>query len=135
MPRLDPKLAKHARKMRREPTEFEMRLWRHLSNSQLGGWKFRRQALIGGRIVDFFCPAIGLAIEVDGDTHHRERDLEKDLLLEPYGLCVLRFSNAEVLNNMEGVLEAILSKAQTLPPRTSWRLPHPNPSPEGEGLN
>jgi len=52
--------------MRREPTEFEMRLWRHLSNSQLGGWKFRRQALIGGRIVDFFCPAIGLAIEVDG---------------------------------------------------------------------
>jgi very-short-patch-repair endonuclease len=115
-----------------------MRLWRHLSNSQLGGWKFRRQTLLGGRIVDFFCPSIGLAIEVDGDTHDRERDLEKDLAVEPFGLCILRFTNADVLNNMEGVLEAILSKAQSLPLRTSWSLPkfgpHPNPSPEGEGL-
>ncbi|MGV3482409.1 MAG: endonuclease domain-containing protein [Sphingobium sp.] len=134
MPRLNPSLVERAREMRREPTEFEKRFWRQLSNSQLNGWKFRRQATIGNRIVDFFCPAVGLVIEVDGDTHDFERDRETDRVFEPYGLCVLRFTNADVANNMEGVLEAILLKARSLPSRSSWRLPHPNPSPEGEGL-
>ncbi|WP_246623394.1 endonuclease domain-containing protein [Sphingomonas colocasiae] len=119
--------------MRCEPTEPDKRLWRRLSNSQLGGWKFRRQAVIGRRIVDFFYPAIGPVIEVYGDTHDFARDREKDRAFEVHGLCVLRFTNADVTHNMEGVLEAILLKARSLPSRSSWRLPHPNPSPEGEG--
>jgi len=134
MPRLSPKLVERARKMRREPTEFEKRLWRHLSNSQLDGWKFRRQATIGDRIVHFFCPSIDLVIEVDGDTHDFERDRERDRIIELHGLSVLRFTNTDIADNMAGVLEAILVKVRSLSPRLSWRLPHPNPSPEGEGL-
>ena len=113
--------------MRRNPTEPEKRLWRHLSNSQLNGLKFRRQAVIGHRIVDFFCPAISLAIEVDGDTHDRVADERRDA---GFPFPVLRITNHDVMTNMAGVLEAIISTASALPPR--W--PHPNPSPEGEGL-
>src|SRR5690348_13578813 len=62
-------LQKRARSMRTDPTEPEKRLWRSLSNSQLGGYKFRRQAVIDRYIVDFLCPAQKLIVEVDGDTH------------------------------------------------------------------
>jgi very-short-patch-repair endonuclease len=62
-----------ARQMRNTPTEPEKRLWRHLSNSQLG-YKFRRQSVIGHYIVDFLCPAKALIVEVDGDTHDAEAD-------------------------------------------------------------
>jgi very-short-patch-repair endonuclease len=108
VPRLDPEIKEHARAMRRAPTEWEMRLWRHLSNSQLGGYKFRRQATIEPFIVDFFCPAKGLAIEIDGDSHDAERDARRDTVLRSKGFHVLRFTNAEVRNNMDGVLEQIL---------------------------
>ncbi len=63
-----PIMLARAARMRREPTEPERRLWQHLRASQLGGYKFRRQATIGGRIVDFFCPLKGLVVEIDGDT-------------------------------------------------------------------
>jgi very-short-patch-repair endonuclease len=65
----DWRLVERARQMRRQPTEPEKRLWRHLSNSQLGGYKFRRQATIEPFIADFLCPAKGLVVEVDGETH------------------------------------------------------------------
>ncbi|MCP3735517.1 endonuclease domain-containing protein [Sphingomonas sp. RP10(2022)] len=120
--------------MRREPTEPELRLWRHLSNSQLGGFKFRRQAKLGWRIADFFCPAIGLIVEIDGDTHDPDADARKDAVSRRQGFQVIRFINTDVMQNMEGVLTSLLSFAQSLPPRSNWRLPHPNPSPEGEGL-
>jgi len=59
--------------MRREPTPFENAVWQRLRASQLGGFKFRRQTVIGSFICDFFCPAKGLIIEIDGDTHDLER--------------------------------------------------------------
>jgi very-short-patch-repair endonuclease len=120
--------------MRRDPTEAEKRLWRYLSNSQLGGFKFRRQAKLGNRIADFFCPSIGLIVEVDGDTHDPQTDARKDAIARRQGFHVIRFSNADVIQNVEGVFTTLLSSAQSLPPRANWRLPHPNPSPEGEGL-
>ncbi|WP_232834147.1 MULTISPECIES: endonuclease domain-containing protein [unclassified Sphingomonas] len=123
-----------AKTMRRQPTEPEMRLWRQLSNSQLGGFKFRRQAKLGWRIADFFCPSLGLIVEVDGHTHDSETDARKDAIARQRGFHVIRFTNTDVLQNMEGVLTSLLIFAQTLPPRARWRLPHPNPSPEGEGL-
>ena len=66
-------LARRAREMRLNPTEPEKRLWRHLSNSKLENYKFRRQhvVLAANAIADFFCPSIGLAIEVDGDELDR----------------------------------------------------------------
>jgi hypothetical protein len=51
-----------------------------------------------------------------------------------HGFETIRFTNIDVMQNMDGVLQATLAALQTLPPRTRWRLPHPNPSPEGEGL-
>ena len=123
----------YAKTMRRQPTEPEKRLWRHLSNRQLGGFKFRRQAPLGWRIADFFCPAIGLIVEVDGDTHEPEADASKDAMLRRHGLHVIRFINADVIENMDGVLTSILAFAKSLPPRVDWRLPHPNPSRKREG--
>lgn len=122
-------LKTRARTMRGQPTEPEKRLWAHLSNSQLGGFKFRRQEVIGRAIVDFWCPAADLAVEVDGDTHSDpERDARRDAYLAGLGVRVLHVSNIDVMRNIEGVLAVI---ADTLAGGAS---PHPNPSPEGEGL-
>ena len=125
------RLSGHARTMRREPTEPEKRLWAHLSRSQLGGFKFRRQSVMGGFIVDFFCPATGLIVEVDGETHaDAQRDNRRDAALAELGFRVVHISNADVMHNIEGVLAHLLGTLQAMPVR---RTPHPNPSPEGEG--
>ena len=123
-----------AREMRRNPTEPEKRFWRHVSNSQLEGYKFRRQQVIGYYIVDFFCPAFGVIVEVDGDTHDRPYDERRDIFMARHGFTTIRFTNADVMGNMAGVLEATLRLLVSRPARSRWRLPHPNPSPEGEGL-
>jgi len=121
-----------ARNMRREPTEPEIRLWRALSRSQLGGYKFRRQAVVGSFIADFLCPQKALIVEVDGDTHDIEADRRRDLALRSLGFAVLHVTNIDVMQNLGGVCEAILSPLEKAPDR--WASPHPNPSPEGEGL-
>jgi very-short-patch-repair endonuclease len=129
--RINPVLNGHARAMRREPTRSEKILWRHLSNSQLGGLKFRRQAVIGEKICDFLCPANGLVIEVDGDTHDSDEDRRRDGELYAIGYRVMRFTNAEVMGNIAGVLEAIMALAATLPRRRY--SPTPAPPLEGRG--
>ncbi|MCX8475269.1 MAG: DUF559 domain-containing protein [Sphingomonas sp.] len=126
-------LLERAREMRRNPTEWEVRVWRHLSNSQLGH-KFRRQAVIFPYICDFFCPAKGLIVEVDGDTHDPEPDARRDDRLLRKGFVTLRFTNVDVWENIEGVVSTILSALHQRRDRWSG-LPHPNPSPEGEGLD
>jgi very-short-patch-repair endonuclease len=118
--------------MRRHPTEPEKRLWRALSGSSIDGLKFRRQEVIGPFIADFMCPARSLIVEVDGDTHDQAKDRLRDDALAEIGFLVLRVSNADVLANAEGVVEAIRLTAAG---RSSRHKPHPNPSPEGEGLN
>ena len=124
-------LHERAQEMRRNPTEPEKRLWRHLSNGQLAGLKFRRQQVIGPYIADFMCPSRSLIVEVDGDTHDEMKDRLRDDYLAEFGFAVLRVTNADVMANVEGVLAAILAIAQG---RASRHRPHPNPSPEGEGL-
>ena len=119
--------------MRRNPTEPEIWLWRHLSNSR-HGQKFRRQAVIFPYICDFFCPSKGLIVEVDGDTHDPEPDARRDNRLLRKGFETLRFTNLDVRDNIEGVVSIILSTLQNRPDRWSG-VPHPNPSPEGEGLS
>ncbi len=130
-------IVRNARENRRNPTEPEAKLWRHLCGSKLGGFKFRRQHAVQSWIIDFFCPTVSLAIEVDGHTHDAEEDRVRDLYLEErLGVTVLRFTNGDVMGNVEGVLTTILDRARALPPRWSSRgVPHPNPSPEGEGLS
>ena len=125
-------LHRRAADMRRNPTEPERRLWRHLSNGQLGSHKFRRQSVIGWFIADFLCPQKALIVEVDGDTHDEAKDRLRDDVLAGRGFRVLRVTNDDVMTNMDGVLHAILIAANETPDR--WNNPHPNPSPEGEGL-
>lgn len=120
-----------AAKMRRQPTEAEKRLWRYLSGAKLSGLKFRRQATIGFRIVDFFCPSKGLIVEVDGMTHDRESDVAIDgRMMAQYGYTTIRVTNDDVIGNMDGVLRQIEIMAHGLQDR--W--PHRNRSSEGEGL-
>jgi very-short-patch-repair endonuclease len=122
-------LHKHARAMRTHPTEPEKRLWRHLSNAQLAGFKFRRQQVIGRVIVDFFCPSARLVVEVDGDTHaDPARDRRRDAYLNGLGYAVLHVANPDVMTGLDGVLQTIL--------RALGRAdsPCPNPSPRGERL-
>jgi very-short-patch-repair endonuclease len=118
--------------MRRNPTEPEKRLWRHLSNGQLDGNKFRRQSVIGRFIADFLCPQKALIVEVDGDTHDAAKDRLRDDVLAGFGFRVVRVTNDDVMTNMDGVLRHILLVLESAPDR--WHKPHPNPSPEGEGL-
>jgi very-short-patch-repair endonuclease len=128
--RIDAKLGEYARTMRVEPTAPEALLWKRLRASQLEGFKFRRQTVIGPYICDFFCPAKGLILELDGDTHVAEADAERDAFLNAKGFAVLRFSNRDVVENLEGVLEAFLLKVRALPPRFTHPL---TPSLEREG--
>ncbi len=91
--------------------------------------KFRRQAVIPPYIADFLCPAVKLVIEVDGDTHDSLTDTRRDAHLATLGYRVLRFTNHDVMTNMDGVAEFILASL------SGSRRPPPSPSPEGEGLN
>ncbi|MCF8708516.1 endonuclease domain-containing protein [Rhizorhapis sp. SPR117] len=125
-------LNRRATEMRRNPTEPEKRLWRNLSDSQLSGHKFRRQSVIGQFIVDFLCPQKALIVEVDGDTHDADKDRLRDDILAERGFRVVRVTNHDVMANMDGVLQAVLAALEEAPGR--WDNPHPNPSPEGEGL-
>ncbi len=125
-------LQERAHEMRRNPTEPEKRLWRALSNSQLDGHKFRRQSVIGWFIADFLCPKKALIVEVDGDTHDEGKDRLRDDVLAGHGYRVIRVTNNDVMSNIEGVMAFISSALNKQPPR--WNNPHPNPSPEGEGL-
>jgi len=134
VPRIDPILGERARTMRRMPTELEKRLWEHLSRSQLGGFKFRRQAVLKSYIADFSCPSKGLIVEVDGETHEPTRDERRDRFLARHGFTTIRFTNREVHDNMDGMLMAILERLRSLPERWPGPIdsPTPCPSPEGE---
>jgi hypothetical protein len=84
-------------------------------------------------ICDFFCPAKGLIIEIDGDTHDAPHDERRDARLAGKGFATLRFTNHEVWDNLDGVIASIASALQERGDRWAG-VSHPNPSPEGEGL-
>lgn len=129
-----PTMLARAARMRREPAEPERQLWQHLRASQLG-YKFRRQATMDGRIVDFFCPQKGLVLEIDGDTHRPELDAISDRQLNATeGFSTLRFSNKDVMTNMDGVLTTLRTRLDVLPDR--WQpgtTPSPSSKEEGRG--
>jgi len=100
------------KKLRKEATVFEVILWSRLQKRQCSGFKFIRQFGIGGYVVDFYCPAKRLVIELDGSHHatieQAEYDKERTDYLGSLEIKVLRFWNSEVNNNFEGVVEKIL---------------------------
>jgi very-short-patch-repair endonuclease len=98
-----------ARQMRQSPTEAENALWQRLRDKGIGA-KFRRQHTIDRFVVDFYCAKSKLLIEVDGEIHDytKEEDaIRQQFLEEVHSLRMIRFTNEEVLNNIEFVLETI----------------------------
>ena len=133
-------LLTRAKALRNNSTPFEVMLWNQLKSARLGGHKFRRQHVIDHAIVDFFCPAKSLIVEVDGDTHDAAKDAIRDHRHAEMGFETIRFTNADIGKNMAGVIEALLARLTTLPDRWNGPLPRPGsampspPSPEGEGM-
>ena len=112
-----------ARKLRRDMTDAERLLWRHLRNRELLGHKFRRQHAIGGYIADFICIEAKLIVEADGGQHvdHANEDVERTDDLATLGYRVLRFWNDDVLLHTDAVLEVVIKALEA--------HPHPRPSP------
>ncbi|MEK7559690.1 MAG: endonuclease domain-containing protein [Patescibacteria group bacterium] len=92
----------------------EIALWKKLKTKKLGGYKFRRQYGFGRYVVDFYCPALKLAIEIDGPYHKfgemKEYDPERQVFIESFGVKFLRFSNEDVSRNLLLVLSKIESE-------------------------
>jgi very-short-patch-repair endonuclease len=97
-----------ARKLRRDATDAEARLWHHLRGRRLLDFKFRRQHPVGRHVADFLCEEARLIVELDGGQHATsETDASRTASLEAAGYHVLRFWNHDVLGNTDGVLEEI----------------------------
>lgn len=126
MPKKDERQLRNAKAMRSEPTGPEARLWHYLRAKRFHDIKFSQQVLIGPYIVDFAARDRKLAIELDGDSHgSQERyDARRTALIESEGFRVIRFSNADVMTNVEGVLQTIGDALGT--------APLPGPLPKGE---
>jgi very-short-patch-repair endonuclease len=108
-----PEIEMAARQLRQKLTPAESHLWQALKNRQLDGLRFRCQHPVGQFILDFYCPACKLAIEVDGDIHLKQtqKDAARTELLKTYGYQVLRFSNEEILTDLNRVLKVIKNAA------------------------
>ncbi len=102
--------------LRNNMTEAEQLLWSRVRKKQLLGVQFYRQKPIGGYIVDFYAPAASMVIEVDGGQHfdleHVKKDEMRDRYLAEEGLIVMRFSNLQVLQETDAVVESILAVIQ-----------------------
>lgn len=99
------------RELRQSQTKAEQILWNELRSRRLANIKFRRQHSVGPFIVDFYCHEHQLAIEVDGSVHNKpevqRNDAEREVILQDLGLTIMRFSNDDVLYNLQGVLNKI----------------------------
>jgi len=118
------------RDLRKKQTDAERKLWSILRNRQLAGAKFRRQFSIGGYILDFYSPEYRLGIEADGGQHYEDKGRRRDEVrtkeLAVLGVRILRFSDREILNNIDGIYEVIQDAIERIQP------PHLNPLPSGE---
>lgn len=101
--------AARARELRQNMTPAEKVLWQALRANRLNGIHFRRQQVIDGFIVDFYCHAANLVVEVDGGIHLQqvESDRKREQALTERGFRVLRFQNEQVFNDLDGVLAQI----------------------------
>jgi very-short-patch-repair endonuclease len=116
----------NSRRLRRDMTDAERKLWQCLHGGQLDGLKFRRQHPVPPYIADFCCTAEKLIVELDGSQHNEQKDATRTRYLESQGWKILRFWDHDALQQTEAVIEAI------------WNFigkpyPHPNPSPDGRG--
>jgi very-short-patch-repair endonuclease len=112
--------------LRNNATTAERTLWQSIKGKQLGV-KFRRQYSVDFYILDFYCPEMKRAIEIDGDSHFtqlgKEYDLKRKEYINIFGIKFIRFTNVDVLENIDGVLELLLQKVNNM---KSWTTPGPS---------
>lgn len=114
---------KHCKKrkyLRNNMTKAEILLWLKLKGKQLNGLKFRRQYGIDSYVVDFYCPELKLAIEIDGAVHSYNSqisfDKQRQKDIESLGIKFLRFTNQDITKNINGVLNSIIVTSPLSPP-------------------
>lgn len=109
---------KRRQQLRKNMTEAEIFIWSKIKGKQLNGLKFRRQCGINNYIVDFYCPELKLAIEIDGDVHGYDSQIVSDKQrqgdIEALGIKVLRYTNSDIIRNIDSVLQDILSTTPAL---------------------
>ncbi len=111
------KLTTLARENRKNPTAAESKLWTQLLRmNNLSGYKFSRQKPIANYIADFYCAALHLVIEIDGDSHAEsvEYDAERTKILVDLGVTVIRYTNEEILKNLSGVYDDLMQKIASI---------------------
>lgn len=105
------------KELRNNPTEAESKLWDYLKGSKLG-YKFTRQYGVGPYVIDFYCPKLKLAIELDGLQHNKTEEVDYDNqrnnFLEHFGIKTIRFWNEEITKNINKVLDEIVIQASKL---------------------
>jgi very-short-patch-repair endonuclease len=106
-----PILKQRRRELRHNQTEAEKVFWAHVRNKQLSGLRFFRQYSVGPYVLDFYCPKMNIAVELDGGQHtldeRREYDAARSEYLQAHKIEVMRFWNNDVLQNINGVLARI----------------------------
>jgi very-short-patch-repair endonuclease len=122
-----PRDTPRAKELRNAATPAERALWRCLSGRKIGGWKFSRQMPVGPYFADFLCREAQLIVELDGYSHdmRQAHDNRRDQWLAQNGYRIMRFTNENVMGNLEGVVSEI--------ERSLAHLPTPNPSRKREG--
>ncbi len=108
---------KRAQDMRRNSTDAEKLLWRHLRNRQVDGFKFRRQVWLDSFVADFYCAEAKLVVEADGGQHDEghDADTRRSAILREKGFRIVRFWNNDVTENIEGAIEMVRSALGELP--------------------
>ena len=107
---------KKRRYLRKNMPKSEVLLWTKLKNNQIHGERFLRQYGVGQYILDFYCPRLKLAIEVDGESHYtsgaEEYDKDRQKYIEAYGIQFLRFTNPDICENLDGVCQMIFEEIE-----------------------
>jgi very-short-patch-repair endonuclease len=107
------------RTLRRIMPEPERRLWLRIKSKQLNGLKFRRQFGAASFVLDFYCPEIKLAVEIDGHSHGESRETGKDArreeALSALGIRVVRYDNEQVMKDIDGVMQDLLRHTSPIP--------------------
>ena len=113
-----PDIFKLAKELRKTETLAEKILWSHLSKNQIMGLQFRRQHPIDRFIADFYCAKIKLVIEADGSIHelpeNKDYDIGRSEILNDFGITVIRFNNAQIISDIDGVVKEIKEAANNL---------------------
>jgi very-short-patch-repair endonuclease len=116
-------MTQRRRALRKNLPEAEIILWSKLSRKKVLGHKFRRQYSVDQYVIDFYCPELKLAIEVDGDSHimpgAEEQDKARQEYIEAYGIRFLRFTNPDICDNLDGVCQSIYEEIETMKKRDS----------------